>query len=33
MNLETALQLLTLTFIVAAGPAIVFLVSLRRGNL
>ena len=33
MNLETVLQLLTLTLIVAAGPAVIFLVSLRRGNL
>ena len=33
MTLEIVLQLLTLTFIVAAGPAVIFLVSLRQGNL
>jgi len=33
MNLELVLQLLTLTLIVAAGPAVIFLVSLRQGNL
>ena len=33
MNLELVLQLLTLTLIVSAGPAVIFLVSLRRGNL
>ena len=33
MNLEIVLQLLTLTLIVAAGPAVIFLVSLRQGNL
>ena len=33
MNLEVVLQLLTLILILAAGPAVIFLVTLRRGNL
>jgi hypothetical protein len=33
MTLEIVLQLLSLTLIVAAGPAVIFLVSLRQGNL
>ena len=33
MTLEIVLQLLSLILIVAAGPAVIFLVSLRQGNL
>ena len=33
MSLELVLQLLTLVMVVAAGPAVIFLVSLREGNL